>query len=350
MKKILLICFLLFLSLSMFASGQTELNYGNYKVVPHAKTGNFSLYFLTDKLNNEYIPLIEDKNDSFFTSFSLLVKKEMYDLRPSSSITITTEEVADGVKIMYHVKDVAEVSISLIVLKDLNGLYTDEIKFETEIKNISTESSSFAFKSLFDTYLGELQKTHFATLLKKSIDREVFFADMSYDKWIVSSDGDTSLLFLLDGSQVTSPEQITLAARDQFTRRVWQPIVKPERSFNTPYVSNNSAVHIVWRPIRLNPGSSGTIRFYLSAATDGREPNASIASANDNSLGEFADKVFIDSAGAEVKLSESQLDAAYIEALLKRIYDLENDSDGVDLEEIDRINAELDEILEQLES
>ena len=235
---------------------------------------------------------------------------------------------------------------------------------------------------------------------------------MDESKWIVSKNAKATMQIILDGSDITPIESVALANFTTLDTKKWEADMTTFRSFDTVLSYNNSAVGIYWPKKTLAPDETGSDIFYISLATDGAIPGgadyilASTAAAEPEAEAEPVEEVKQeaapvkeevksiqavkeeDVAPAVVKEPEKQpepvkeavkeavketvppaqetqpaqnvsavqepaidrLSMNYIQNLLDRIEQLEEGDPEVNKAEINRLNAELDEIIAILDA
>jgi len=319
---------------------------------------------------------------------------------------------------------------------DSSSSVADVLRVSAYLVNLGKKKQKFSFKGIFDTVLGEPSGSHFMTATKDFIDKELQFDSMDGEKWIRSSNGETSIQFLLKGKGIMPTHEVTLSNKDTLAKNSWVPSVKQDRSFNSVLSYNNSALCINWPEIELEKHDSKVITFYISVGTDSELPagdeflaaleegrtvlrecepkdfsdmlamddeEKKVKKPRKDALGakwwigmpniasyyedeEEIDETTADSDDSEAKktdssndsvessnkekaasmpkkkkdktkqidepivITEEQLDTKYIHNLINYIKSLENDSELIDQEELNRLNKELDAILEKIRS
>ncbi len=407
MKRLFISLLCLFYASLVFAA-DVEGNFGIFRVVLHDKSGTFSLY-MENTRNNKYIPILNSLDNSSGTRFYLKAGETVYTLSKTAGVPVNQFLTDSGFKVEYIVKGKALVTLNYTIVSSKDGTlneFSDVIIVDVVITNTSTKTDTFALKTLFDTVLGEGVSKHFSTKTFPVINEEISFSSMYADKWIRTSDGFNTMQFLLDGDTISRPLSVTLANRDILLTDVWTPTVISGRGFNSLFSFNNSAVSIQWSNSSIAPKAQSAMRFYVTASSAEQIPSdtsaaffsggkaAEISSGmmliQEQPVEESAAPVVIPPATAvtsdaqipavpeDVKLAEEtpspvddslfddktlqdvnpyvydqpikeeQLDPEYINTLLERIENLEAESSDIDREEILRLNAELDAILEFL--
>jgi len=408
---------------------------GKIKLSVKQGTGSFCIYAINGK--GAEVPLLS-ANDSFSANhFGVRIGKHEYNLNRESGVTCQSRRTPYGAQLAYTIKKQGIVVVDFSFMpSDSSSTVADVLRVSAYLVNLGKKKQTFSFKGLFDTVLGEPSGLHFATAARNCIDKELQFDSMDEDKWICSTNGETSVQFFFKGKGITPTHEVTLSNKDTLAKNSWVPAVKGDRSFNSVLSYNNSALCVNWPEIQLEKNDSRVITFYVSVGTD-NEPAAgdeflSALEEGRTVLHECEPKDFsdmfagveeekkvkkprkdalcakwwvgmpniasyyeeeeenadspLDSAGkaddaqnvnssdsaklasaktpssakaksqsAKAKdepivITEEQLDTKYIHNLINYIKSLENDSELIDQEELNRLNKELDAILEKIRS
>ncbi len=396
MRRIIAILLCLFIT-SLLCAVEVEGVFGIYRVVLHDKSGTFSIYMENSK-TSKYVPILNSLDSSSGTRLYLKAGSFVHVLSKNAGIPVSQYLTDTGFHIEYTIKNLALVTLNFTFVSSEDGVlgeFADVIIADIYVTNTSGKTDSFALKAVFDTVLGESVARHFTTKTFPVVNEEMAFSSMYADPWIRTSDGTNSMQFLLDGDTITRPLSVTLANRDLLLTDVWNPTLIPGRGFNSLFSFNNSAVCIHWNSYRISPKLQSAIRFYITAASNEQTPadtsssffsggkaaeiSTEIMTVQEMAIEEIIEppvvyevtgKTPVDDKGSFQQpekepvddvsvqdtnpyeytkpITQEQLDPAYIEALLAKIEGFESDSTDIDREEILRLNAELDAILEYL--
>lgn len=356
------------------------------RVILHSDTGTFQIFALGK--NGKDYPVFFNYNNSSSSFFSLLAGKKIYRLNKMNGVATKTDLLPDGCRLIYTIDKTARIYVDFFANND--GI----VKISTTIKNISKKSNTFAIKAVFDTLLGEQTDRHFSTSLSPSINTEKQFTTMRDDKWIVSRNNSASVQFLLFGEGITTVDTVTLGNKDVVSLPLWTPVISTANSFDSVLSYNNSAVAINWEEHKINSSGEIQFTFYLALATE--NDSAFHATVTDesssqkfktdeklNATKEYEknyEKNFSNNGINGEKLSEKNvnlpssesnnaleqtnanknvqqesslekkqvIDMEYVRRLIKRINSLDESDIGFDPEELKRLNAELDAILEYI--
>lgn len=351
--KMLLSMFVFFWVMGAVAAATLEKRMGNFLLQVSDDGGAFNIKYNPESSSNGtnfFVP-----HDDFATTyFSVMLDDTIYRLRRSSvsSIRLLEEEYGAGLRL--GIKDKLNVNMNFSFAPQFSGEGQGAVKVEIVLENISSEARKVALKGVFDTFLGENSGVHFVTARFPYVSTESNFLDMEDLQWVRSSNGNESVQFLFEGNGITAPAMVALANKDLVTGDAWNPAVKAGRTFNSVFSYNNSAVCALWEPMTLTPSTTGTITFYITFASRAKiPPSAQFLGdrAGGDSQGDYDKITYSDASGVVYTvgdITDSMLNRRYIEDLLNRIRKLEDDPEHIDRNELLRLNAELDVILEKV--
>ena len=276
----------------------------------------------------------------------------MYQLRRGSVSSISLVEKEQGVGLVFKVKEKLNVGVNFTFVPEVSRKGQAAIKVEVELENISSKSLNVALKGVFDTILGENAGVHFATVPYPYLSTEESFTNMSQLQWVRSSNGDESVQFLFDGNGISSPKMVAVANKDVLIGDRWIPTIKSGRTFNSVFSYNNSALCALWNTITLAPATKGSVTFYITVASKAKiPPTAQFLGEKGANLTGSDEILYTDSDGVVFSLgavTDNMLNMQYINDLLNRIRMLEEAPANIDRNELLRLNAELDAILEKV--
>ena len=344
-----------------------NLESGNVKLLLKESTGSFNIY-----AKNEYgreIPLLAN-NEGFVSSFSSLkIGKNIYRLNKDASVSKSVRKLNDSCQLVYKVENKSQVVIDFSVISAfIDNNNADIIKVNVYVTNISENNRNMTFKSVYDTVLGEGSAYHFYTTSDKTIQSSKKITNIEECKSIISSNGDSSIQFVLFGNTVNKPEIVTLANKDSIVLGAWIPEIKEGESFNKILAYNNSSVCINWPSFDLNSKETQMFTYYIAVGVNGEKPlgveyvnslnptEESVKSPKTMSLPVIEQEpvknktIFepVEKTSVEFivpPITDNQLDPVYIQGLIDKINSLQSDPENVDRDEIRRLNAELDSIL-----
>ncbi|MDE5899533.1 MAG: hypothetical protein K2H09_09795, partial [Treponemataceae bacterium] len=278
-------------------------------------------------------------------------------LTDNVGIVVGARESESGAQLVYIVPNVARVFVKFDCISSVPGEPEDVLKITAIVLNRGKRADTFALKAVLDTVLGERTGTHFSTAQNLSVNSEMQFRSVDAVRWICSENKKASMRIMVYGADCSPVEVVSLGNKDLLALPAWIPSASRAKTFDSVLSYNNSAVCINWQGVRLAPEEEASFVYYISMATDGREP------AGDGWLAEFSPEsleagLASDADGAARErnvvrfdvepVGVERLDYEYVQELLDRINTLESGSASVDREELLRLNAELDAVLEKL--
>lgn len=345
---------LIFFTVMAFTSAATiDKRLGDFVLQVSDDVGAFNLCYAPETSSSS-TNFFVSHNDFATTYFSVLVNDSVYQLRRGSISSIRLVEQNQGASLVYKVRDKLNVGVNFTAISDFSETGVGAVKVEVELENISSTTLSVALKGIFDTVLGENSGVHFVTARYPYVSAEESFLDMEQLQWVRSSNGNESIQFLFDGNGISSPKMVVLANKDVVTSDSWMPIVKSGRTFNSVFSYNNSAICALWETISLTPSTKGSLTFYITLASRAKiPPTASFLGPKQGASSlTTGDKIlYTDEYGVVYTvgdLSDNMLNMQYINDLLNRIRKLEEDPAHIDRNELLRLNAELDAVLEKV--
>lgn len=264
MKRFATVFIVLFFTLINLWSLDLEKKYGVFKIEIHEKTGTFSLY-IQDVKNEKYVPVISTVDNASGTRFFVQKGINVYPLMPNAGTKVEQVLSDTEVRFDYTVSKEFNFIVKFSFKASVAGGLLDIMQVDYTIQNTSLGINRFAVKSVYDTCLGETTLKHFSTADLASINEEKIFNEFYQDKWIRSTDNINTIQFLLDGADITTPNQVVIANRDILLTKNWAPTYRNGRGFNSLFSYNNSALALQWDPVQLAPNEEITYRFYISA-------------------------------------------------------------------------------------
>ena len=344
---------------------------GTVKMILRGDVGSFQIDSV-NKSGNE-VPVFADYDQFMATYFSLLAGRTEYRLNAAGGIKTQAQKTDKGGRMYYTVDKTADVTADFTCMKTSPSSADDLIRVNVSVTNTGAKTSIFALKAVFDTVLGEKSGTHFSTAQTRSVNRETQYLTMQNEKWITSEGGGYAVQFLLCGADISVPSAVTLANKNIISLPLWVPVVSSSQTFDNVISYDNSALAINWNSMSLDSGKTMSVVFYIAVAADGDHPAGAAfldASSGDGTAAETPAPKVSDASVPSVSpavpaavskpytksnvkfdvesITDDQLDPEYIRALIKKINALEDNDTTLNRDEILRLNAELDAILEKL--
>ncbi len=296
MKKILT----LILILSIFSSSvwALELKEGKMKLILHEESGRISIFCQNKLISEEYTSLLLSQ-DPRTSGITLIVNNKTMRMGDTYAFDQTVAETRSGAEFIWE-SNTLKVSENFSFVTSPKNNISDGVKIMVTIENISEETLSIGMKYLFDTWLGEKNKsrTHFYTSDGAEIDSETMLAGMMPDYWISAKgfNSDTGLLVMLDNESVTQPDNVVFANWKRLDESRHDFKVNSGRNFNLlPYSINDSAVSHYYAPLRVPPGGKRVITLILGNISNEGFINKSLKD-NESSLDDLYNRIFTDKA------------------------------------------------------
>ena len=369
-----------------------ELVSENFGMVFNSKNGTFNFYAENEK--GKKYPVLSETGGSVSSSFFLKTGDTVWRLNKNAGVKKELRKTGTGAQLAYTIEKTARVvldfSFTEPVVKNADsmtdfdysknmdlasGQKTTEaedfkgiIKLTVYVTNLSSKTSDFAVKALFDTILGEGLDYHFELADGSRVTSELQLGTMENARAFTTTDLKTSMQVVLNGYGVASSECVTFSNISNLNKGRWIPAAENGRSFNSVNAYNNSAAAIVWPQKKLAPEKTYEFHFFIGLAADSRKTYAldytdyisdslqkTSLSAESSSAETESDFYESESEGAKrdvdfevQKVTEKQLELEYIQDLMNRIDALESSETEIDRNEIRMLNAELDAILATL--
>lgn len=335
-----------------------ELKRGKLRITLKGSTGSFNIYARGEDTPETAVLTKYDGSSSSY--FSAKIGSTSYRLNQDAGVTRELRKLGTGAQLAYTVEKKVQIVVGFEPISSVLGAPEDLVRVTVYMTNISKTPSDIAIKALFDTILGEGTDYHFITSTGVKIKGEKQFATMKNERSVISSNGRTSVQFVLFGDTVSAPEWVSFSNRDSLVKGPWVPVIVDSRSFNTVLAYNNSALTVNWSSEKIKSGETSTISFYIAVATDSQMPNGlafvdSLSTPTKEESVEIREepKKQLDLKKPDVDfvlppITDNQLDPVYIQNLIDRINALQSDPATVDRVEVRQLNAELDAILEKI--
>ena len=360
--------------------------FGKIQIKIKSGIGSYTIAALNEK--DKALPVISSANEYVTNAFYVKTSKKIYNLVTDRSIRTSARRTTDGAVILYEIPNIAQISVNFSCLASQKKKDADMVKVTATIKNISTRNEDYYFKAVLDTVLGEAAAYHFYNWEDVPVKNEVLYRTLQNQKWFTSKNMNAAMQLFFTGADCTTPELVALANYSTLEKNNWEPDMLTYRVFDTVLSYNNSAVCAIWKPLKLAPSESGKVVFYIAVSGDGRAATgekyiyskefkeAEEAEEEKDSGLKIITPYTTEEEGSETialpaeevlegeketgpaeiptvdfyikNMSKEQLTPEYIQSLLDRIAELEEDTTSVNRQELLQLNAELDAILTYL--
>ena len=258
---------------------------GNIKLFARPKKGTFSISVLNEA--GKAIPVLSTANEYNTTSFYLKAGRKVVKLCDDSSVVSAAKKTEKGIKLRYSIDKVAVVIIDFECFSSVEGEPEDSIKITSAIVSQSKKKTDFSLKLIMDTILGETDRHHFYTSQELPVKNEVLYHSIEDEKWFTSKNSKASMQIILAGGECTPLESVALANFATLDTKKWEADMTTFRSFDTVLSYNNSAVGLYWPKVSLQTDEQAKNVFYISFATGEAVPGGA---AYINKLAEEAEQ------------------------------------------------------------
>ncbi|MGP1437455.1 MAG: hypothetical protein ACTTKH_00110 [Treponema sp.] len=349
MKKALFFClyFLIFL-ISVSANNVIELNEGNLKLKAFERTGSFCLYQLSTNGKNNYVPLYDDVAYGHTNKFSVFLDGKIYKLERKLGRPLSIEKVNNTCLITFNIKDKLHIVQRLSFVPDEYGNTAGPLlKIQTTIENTQSKDSNVGLRVIFDTLLGEHnKKAPLATDLRDGIRAETSFnPKMDRDSVIISSNSESACMFFFKHG-VDSPQGVYIANWERLNTRKWIPNIVDGRSFNSKYLHDDSACLFVWPTKKLKPTEIMIITTTIGYH-DFIRSSKGYNIQSDLSEDEVLPKKVVEP--TENMTEEQKKNYDYIQELLNRIHEVEENPDVIPDDVIEELTDQADNAIKDIE-
>ncbi|WP_407427029.1 hypothetical protein [Treponema sp.] len=335
--------------------------------------GNFNIFAQNEDDESALFSVV----DSFAsTSFYVKIDRKIYRLNENNAVKREIRRLSSDneAQISYIVDKTVRVTVDFTLIASRPDHDEDIVQIKVYLINLTDKKKSAGLLALLDTWCGEGVEPHFTTAANKKIRYETQFSaeDMETQRCINVSNKKNNFQILLNGNGITPVKSVTLANVDILKKMLWNGTFVSKRGFSNNRAYADSAVMIVWDDMTLNENELNHIDFYIAASNDEElpyglqyidgieEPEKEIK----KEAVKTAEKKPAENKIKEPKKEENndkrtdvefivpsvkayQLDPVYIQSLIDKIDSLQSSSDA-NPAEIQRLNAELDAILEKL--
>ena len=190
MKKKAILTLLIFFTI--FNLGALEIKEGRMKLVLHETSGRISIFYQDKLVSNDYTSLLL-KQDPRTSGITLIVNNKTERVGDTFEYEQTVSETRTGAEFNWKSKRL-DITESFSFVTSAGNSIADGIKIDVTIENISEETLSIGMKYLFDTYLGEenRSKVHFYLADDSEILSETLLKGIMPDFWVSSESIDAT--------------------------------------------------------------------------------------------------------------------------------------------------------------
>lgn len=373
---------------------------GSIRLRAKIRKGTFNIGVIDDRTYRT-IPVLNTSDEYISTGFYLKAGDKIINLNTDTRVKYTGWKTDTGMVLGYRVENIADVMVYFDCFQSDSEYDIDTMKVTVTVTNTGKKRSKFAVKAVLDTVLGETDRHHFYNYENHPVKNEIGVRKFNDFPWLISKNSAASMQLILNGGEATAPELLALANYSTLAGRTWEPDLLSYRTFDTVLAYDNSACGLIWPAKNLSVKEQSSDVFYISLSVGDRLPSGAAfigAGSAEDSVSEeilstktvqyknegldagVKSDVKTDSVSEEVApvekqnseneksvleennsamkvpyvefdvqtLTREQLSSDYIQKLLNRIAELEETDSSLNRDELDRLNAELDAILEAI--
>ena len=221
---------------------------GLVEIATVPSSGN--VYFGIRKGGKHYIPMVDTVSYGDTTGLYVYIDDKEYPVVRNENVSFSFSTGYDLLKAEYVVAGTVSIAVEYMLKKAYRGSGYNMLDVSILVENISDEPHLISLKYVFDTVLGESAKRHFSTEMEKKVLGEYLVDPENGDRWIISSNGESAVEFVLRGDSFRNADYAVLAARDIVASLPPDSGIKKGRGFSNVLVYNNSACGLYWKAKR----------------------------------------------------------------------------------------------------
>lgn len=307
-------------------------------------------------------PAVEPSGYGESSYISLYDGTREYRLNKNGSCKYYFESDEKSLTEVFTVKGVAELrAVYTLSKKDSKDEIINSVEVKYSLKSLLGKEKPLALKAVYNLRLGENRKAHYSSALKNEISSEYVINPSAEDSWIISSDSQNAVEFILCGAGVTAPQRAAVANKETIERATPSADFTPGNSFDSLLSYNNSSLALFWPPVALGENDTANyaykINFSISDFQNSGKKAAEVPKAEkqeeekkDVPLPE-PEKKSDDALASELdSVDPSKLNAEYVQQLINHINSLEQSDPSLNKIKIQQLQTEVDEVLQVLRS
>lgn len=339
--------------------GDVALQDGTVRMETVRESGAVLFYVVNGKKTYPAVKTSEYGQSNYLSIFSGAKEYRLNKFGHCSySYDVTTSSITETML----VKDIAEV-VAVYQLDKYSPKDKDTncVRVNISIKNLAQKKAVLALKAVYNLCLGENRSAHYSTATNKAIGSEYLMIPSKQDPWIISSDGQNAVEFVLYGKNVTPPKKAVMANKDVIDLSTPITLFNPGNTFHSILSYNDSALALFWDPVEIEKNSivsySYAINFSDSDFQNSGKEVLEDASAKPEEVEEqqAAKNLKVTQGKEPLAMPEgsvdpSKLNMEYVQQLINHINSLEQGDPSLNTMKIQQLQTELDEILKVLRS
>lgn len=314
------------------------------------------LFFVANGKKN--IPALKTSEYGQSNYISIFSGAKEYRLNKNGHCSYSYDVNSNSITETLQVKDVVEVVATYQLDKySPKDTQTNCVRVKLKMRNLADKKAVLALKAVYNLCLGENRQAHYSTAANKAIGSEYVLVPSREEGWVISSDGQNAIEFVLYGKGVTPPKKAAMANKDVIDLATPITLFNPGNTFNSILSYNDSAMALFWEPVELAKDANVTYSFVVNFSdsdfqNSGKEifedPKAAAddQESNDGAL-EQGQKGAMQSVGG---LDSTKLNMEYVQQLINHINSLQRSDPSLNAAKIQQLQTEVDEVLQVLRS
>ena len=257
----------------------------------------------------------------------------------------------------FTVKGVAEFKASYTISKMSEKDEQENcVLVKYSFKNTTGKKKVFVLKAVYNLCLGENRKFHYSTALKSDISGEYVSVPSKDESWIISSDSQNAVEFIVYGKDVTPPKKAVMANKDVVELSSPSTSFNPGNSFDSLLSYNNSSLGMYWDAVELADGESAEYSYKINFSTNDFQNSGKLYPAEkaEEEKPEKNEEPKKEPTAASTEdsgyLDPSKLNEEYVQQLINHINSLEQSDPSLNTIKIQQLQTEVDEVLQVLRS
>lgn len=339
--------------------GDVALQDGTVRMETVRESGAVLFYVVNGKKTYPAVKTSEYGQSNYLSIFSGAKEYRLNKFGHCSySYDVTTSSITETML----VKDIAEV-VAVYQLDKYSPKDKDTncVRVNISIKNLAQKKAVLALKAVYNLCLGENRSAHYSTATNKAIGSEYLMIPSKQDPWIISSDGQNAVEFVLYGKNVTPPKKAVMANKDVIDLSTPITLFNPGNTFHSILSYNDSALALFWDPVEIDKDASVSYSYAINFSdSDFQNSGKEVLEDAQKKPADVEEKPAAENSPAaqdkqpvaipEGSVDPSKLNMEYVQQLINHINSLEQGDPSLNTMKIQQLQTELDEILKVLRS
>ena len=286
---------------------------------------------------------------------SLFIGAREYRLGKSANCLYHYDVDDNSITETFTVKKVAELTSTYTICKmDEKDEQENCVLVKHSFKNATGKKKVFVLKAVYNLCLGENRGFHYSTALKSDIGGEYVVLPSKDESWIISSDSQNAVEFIVHGKDVTPPKKAVMANKDVVELSSPSTSFNPGNSFESLLSYNNSSLGLYWDAVELDDGASAEYSYKINFSTNDFQNSGKLypVEKQEEAKAEKAEEPKKEPASTDSSgyIDPSKLNEEYVQQLINHINSLEQSDPSLNRLKIQQLQTEVDEVLQVLRS